>query len=152
MARGRKKPEQRKRPPRKGEGRPKTMLTDLPENWKQIMIDLYREGGTDIEVRCALPTPHTEVMSDDLWERLIEEEHEFSRVVHMGRRLAETWHQSAARKGMFMGKDFNAGVFGLVMKNRFGWSDKQQVDMTVKGDLADKLSAAEKRVEQASKS
>lgn len=102
------------------------MLSDLPENWKEIITEIYRDGGTDVECRCALPTPSNPVMSQPLWERLIEEEPEFSLTVKAGRALAETWHQQIARRGMLMGKDFNAGVFGLVMKNRFGWSEKQE--------------------------
>ena len=68
--------------------RPRVKLSDLHPEWKAIMRLLYQEGGTDIEVRCALAIEPSLCMSDDLWYDLIEREPEFSEAVKEGQGLA----------------------------------------------------------------
>lgn len=73
-----KKPARRGREGENGEtrsvGRPRAKLSDLPENWKGIILALYSEGAADIEVRVALAMPPSHCMSQDLWERFPEKE------------------------------------------------------------------------------
>jgi hypothetical protein len=84
---------------------------------------IYQEGGTDIEVRCALAIPPSKAMSDDLWYALIEREPEFSRAVKEGQLLAEAWWIQQGRKGMMtVGfEKFNATMWIVQMRNRFGF-------------------------------
>jgi hypothetical protein len=101
-------------------GRPKKTLSDLPKNWKQIIVDLKKEGASDVEVRVALD------ISDDLWKRMIEEIEEFSRTVKKGTDLCEAWWVKAGRTGI-KDKTFNAVLWYMNMKNRFGWKDKSEL-------------------------
>ena len=109
-------------------GRPKKTLADLPQNWRDIILDLKREGASNVECKVAIG------VSNDLWERLIKEEPEFSDAVKEGELLCETWWLKAGRTGMFQtsgGKEvhtnLNPALWYMNMKNRFGWADKQEV-------------------------
>ena len=108
--------------------RPKTLLGDLPNDWESLMIQMYTDGATDVEVRCQLPV-HGNVMSDDLWYRLIKDEPTFSRTVKRGKALAQAWWIGRGRLGMGQGKAFNAVPWIFCMKNMFGWQDKKVIEL-----------------------
>lgn len=111
-------------------GRPKKGIDLLPENWKEQILSLYSEGGADIEVK-AMIWKWLDSFSDDLFYRWIEEEPEFSGTIKKGRKLAEAWWYSKGRE--VENKNLNSNLFHINMKNRFNWSDKQQIDHTSKG-------------------
>lgn len=114
-------------------GRPKIVLNDLQPNWKAVCIALYEVGGSDVEVRASCFRSDKDpyyVMSDDLFYRLIEEEEDFSRTIKSGRALSELWWQSNGRVNL-KDKDFNATLWYMNMKNRFKWSDKQEIQQEV---------------------
>lgn len=104
-------------------GRPKIKLTDLPDGWKNIIIDNKREGASDVEIRCELD------ISYDTWERLIEEEPEFSQTVKRGHELCEAWWVGKGRKSL-ENKDFSYVGWYMNMKNRFGWRDRRDTNVT----------------------
>ena len=114
--------------------RPKKTLEDLPENWKDMMIEIAKNGGSDVKLRVALGC-----ISDDLWYRFIAEEPEFSRTVKKCKLLCQQWWENVGQEGMFMGgKDnpFNATVYTFNMKNRFNWADRveNKTDVTSGGE------------------
>lgn len=104
----------------------KITLSDLPKNWKEDVITLYRDGASDSEVRTILGVRRESasqvVMSTSLFKRLMDEEPEFKETIDAGRCCAEAWHQQAGRNGMFCGNKFSAPVFTRIMQNRFGWN------------------------------
>lgn len=108
-------------------GRPKKKLDILPDNWKQTVLDLYAEGAADVEIRCELN------ISQPLWTRWLEEEEEFYITIKRGRELSEQWWMRHGRKHL-ENKEFNSTLWYMNMKNRFGWTDKQNIDHTTKGD------------------
>lgn len=115
-------------------GRPKKTLDDLPDGWKDIMLKIAGEGGSEVEIRVALGC-----ISDDLWYRFIDEEPEFSRTVSTCKLICQSWWEKTGRAGLFMGgKDnpFNSTVYTFNMKNRFSWADKQETkqDITSNGE------------------
>lgn len=125
------------------QGRPKIQLSDLPDNWQARVIALYQVGGSDVEVRASCFNSEKDkyyVMSDDLFYRLIEEEEVFSRTIKSGRSLSELWWQSNGRVNL-KDKDFNATLWYMNMKNRFKWSDKQEIQQEIsnKGGEAFKI-------------
>jgi hypothetical protein len=93
-------------------GRPKAIF-DLPENWYNEVLSLYKEGASDVEIK-ALIYQWRGSFSNDLWERWLKEEEQFSETIKMGKLISEAWYMN--------------------MKNRFGWTDKQAVDITSQGD------------------
>jgi hypothetical protein len=102
-------------------GRPRTTVDDLPEDWKQIMLDCGQEGGSAVEARCLLG------IGTSAWETLLEDSEEFRVTEKTRQALCEVWWERTGRK-MVQGADGNATVWIFNMKNRFGWRDKQEID------------------------
>jgi hypothetical protein len=112
-------------------GRPKAIF-DLPENWYNEVLSLYKEGASDVEIK-ALIYQWRGSFSNDLWERWIKEEEQFSETIKMGKLISEAWWSKSGRKNL-ENRDFNYTGWYMNMKNRFGWTDKQAVDITSQGD------------------
>lgn len=108
-------------------GRPRTNVKDLPENWKQIVMDCGQEGGSAVEMRCLLGIAQT------AWATLVEHSEEFRLTISASMDLCEVWWERTGRN-MATGSPGNASVWSLNMRNRFGWNEKQQIDHTTKGE------------------
>ena len=106
-------------------GRPKESIESLPEKWYHDILDLYRDGGSDVEVK-ALIYDWRGSFSNDLWERWMLEEPQFSETIKMGHILAQSWWMKNGRTNL-MNKDFNYTGWYMQMKNRYGWADKSDV-------------------------
>jgi hypothetical protein len=113
-------------------GAPKKNLSLLPENWQHYISALYKEGGSDQEVK-ALIYEWLGKFSNDLWDRWMREEPDFSETIKRGRMLSEAWWEKTGRTNLTT-KDFNAGLWYMNMKNRFGWADSQKIDHTSGGE------------------
>ena len=107
-------------------GRPKTLLEDLPDDWQSVMLQLYDQGATDIEVRAIIKV-HGRCMSNDLWYRLRTEEPMFSETVKEGKILSEAYMTGLGRRGILMGKDFNAKQWDRMVTKQFPkeWQPKK---------------------------
>ena len=112
-------------------GRPKAIF-DLPENWYNEVLSLYKEGASDVEIK-ALIYQWRGSFSNDLWERWLKEEEQFSETIKMGKLISEAWWSKSGRKNL-ENRDFSYTGWYMNMKNRFGWTDKQAVDITSQGD------------------
>jgi hypothetical protein len=112
-------------------GRPKAVF-DLPDNWYDAILKLYKEGASDVEIK-ALIYEWRGSFSNDLWDRWIKEEEQFSETIKMGKLLSEAWWNKSGRKNL-ENRDFNYTGWYMNMKNRFGWSDKQAIDVTSEGE------------------
>ena len=124
----------------KPERRPKSSL-DLPEGWYNKIIDLYKKGASDVEVK-ALIYEWRGKFSNDLWDRWRKEEPEFSETIKIGKILSEAWWNKNGRINL-ENKEFNFTGWYMQMKNRFGWADNQKIE--VKSDpVADFFEAAAK--------
>lgn len=109
-------------------GRPKVKTDVLQKGWQDAVIDLYSNGASDVEVRILLADIRTDVntFSDDLWERLLLEDEEFSRTIKKGKILSQAWWEKAGRENL-QNQKFNYTGWYMNMKNRFGWADSQKV-------------------------
>lgn len=105
--------------------RPKEEL-DLPEGWEDRIIKMYRLGSSDVEVKAWIARQRGSI-SNDLWDRWLEEELKFSETIKKGRLLSEAWWTKKGRVNLSE-KDFNYTGWYMNMKNRFGWRDKQEID------------------------
>lgn len=112
-------------------GRPKAVF-DLPDNWYDAILKLYKEGASDVEIK-ALIYEWRGSFSNDLWDRWLKEEEQFSETIKMGKLLSEAWWNKSGRKNL-ENRDFNYTGWYMNMKNRFGWSDKQAIDVTSEGE------------------
>lgn len=121
-------------------GRPKIKLSILWEGWYNDVLSLYREGADDVEVRAMIAEHRIDqdeakkkTYSWDLWDRFIEDHEEFSETIKTGRLLSEAFFKKIGRKNL-ENRDFNYTGWYMQMKNRFGWKDKQETDITSGGE------------------
>lgn len=101
-------------------GRPKKELTDLPDNWEEAIIEMAKEGASDVEIRAFLD------ISDDLWYRYIDEEPDFSRTVKKAKRHCQAWWERHGRNLATGASQGNTASWVFNMKNRFKWRDKPE--------------------------
>ena len=113
-------------------GRPKeTVAQRLKDGWQQDILDLYKVGASDVEIRLMLADKYdnTGYLSQDLWDRWIQEEEIFSLTVKKGREYCKKWWETEGRTNL-TNKEFSPVLWYMNMKNRFGWKDKQEVENT----------------------
>ena len=110
--------------------RPKEDLTSLPDKWYDSILDLYKVGASDVEIKALIYTWRGS-FSNDLWNRWINEEEQFSETIKTGKIISEAWWSKNGRTNL-ENKDFNFTGWYMNMKNRFGWTDR--VDSTSKGE------------------
>ena len=111
-------------------GRPKEGLDTLTPNWYNEILNLYKEGGSDEEAKAelwAMRNKNKKGFSNDLFDRWLQEEEEFSETIRAGRLLAAGWWHRNGRKNL-ANRDFNFQGWFMQMKNRFGWADKTDVN------------------------
>jgi hypothetical protein len=108
--------------------RPKESIEKLPQGWQSEILELYKEGGSDVEVK-ALIYEWRGRFSNDLWDRWLAQEPEFSEIIKNGRGLSEAWWTTQGRVNL-QNNRFNHVLWYMNMKNRFNWTDKQQMDHT----------------------
>lgn len=114
----------KKTKPKRKVGRPKKAL-DLWKGWANDILDLYVEGASDVEIK-ALVWKKKGSFSNDLWNRWMDEEEEFSQTIKMGRTFAKAWWERKGRSGVDS-QEINATMWYMNMKNRYGWRDKQDI-------------------------
>ena len=110
--------------------RPQETLETLPKEWYIEVLELYKEGASDVEIK-GLIYSWRGSFSNDLWDRWIKDYDEFSETIKTGRILSECWWHRNGRTNL-QNKDFNYTGWYMQMKNRFGWTDR--VDATTKGE------------------
>lgn len=119
-------------------GRPTEDLSSLPENWYNDVLDLYKDGASDVEVK-SLIYEWRGSFSNDLWDRWLKEEPQFSETIKTGKLLAESWWSKTGRTNL-ENKDFSFTGWYMNMKNRYGWKDKTETDLTTKGESINPIS------------
>lgn len=107
-------------------GRPKQGLGVLWDGWQKSVTDLYANGASDTEIK-ALIYYNKGHFSEDLWERWLNEEPEFSQTIKNGRLLSKAWWEISGRANL-KDKDFSYTGWYMNMKNRFGWRDKTETE------------------------
>tara|TARA_R110002126_G_scaffold186471_2_gene335166 strand:- start:630 stop:1067 length:438 start_codon:yes stop_codon:yes gene_type:complete len=110
-------------------GRPKDDLSCLPDEWYKDVLNLYKEGASDVEVK-ALIYQWKGSFSNDLWDRWMKEEPQFSETIKAGKFLSESWWHKKGRTSL-ENKEFSFTGWYMNMKNRFKWTDRQET--TIEG-------------------
>lgn len=106
-------------------GRPKIGIDVLPREWKEAILDAYKNGASDIEIK-ALIYDWKGHFSNDLWDRWLEEEKEFSEIIKKGRELCQAWWEKKGRTNLDNQKFSYTGWY-MNMKNRFKWKDRHDI-------------------------
>lgn len=107
-------------------GRPKKTLKDLPTDWKNGVLALYKEGASDVEAMVFLS------LGDTAFNRMIREDPVFRTTIKRGRKMSQSWWENQGRTNL-NNRQFSAVLWYMNMKNRFGWRDKQEIDHTTNG-------------------
>lgn len=102
-------------------GRPRTTIEDLPDNWKEIMMDCGQEGGSAVEIRALLG------IGKSAWNTLIEDSEQFRATNSSSKTLCQVWWERNGRRLAVDGGG-NASIWIFNMKNRFGWVDKKETE------------------------
>ena len=115
-------------------------IRGLPEGWDRVVGQEYKEGASDTEVRAKLR------ITDALFQSLYHDPQSssFREIIDIGRMLAKGWWLEVGRKAL-RDKQFNAALWHMNMKNRYGWSDKTEVHTKISEDMSsDELDKAVK--------
>ena len=96
---------------------------------RDVAIELYSEGASDIEVRVKVLG-----ISNNLWGRFLEEETEFWETITHGRELSKVWWMEKGRKGVDS-REVNSKMFELNMMNRYGWGKNVKSENNTKLEL-----------------
>ena len=104
-------------------------IKDLPEGWYNDILSLYKDGASDVEIK-ALIYDWRGSFSNDLWDRWLKDEPQFSETIKAGKMLAEAWWNKNGRINL-NSKEFNYTGWYMQMKNRYGWKDTQQIDTNI---------------------
>lgn len=93
-------------------------------DWREEMLGLYMVGASDREVMCQLR------LTPGKWETLYNDLNcDFREVVEIGRVYNWAWWEREGRINLD-NKNFNASLWTINMKNRFGWSEKSEQSLT----------------------
>ncbi len=107
-------------------GRPKITTEKFPDGWQEHIINEMSQGASRAEIYAWLN------IDKEVFTRLIEEDQEFSETIKSGERQSHAWWERKGRTELD-NKDFSATLWYMNMKNRFGWRDKQETDITSGG-------------------
>jgi len=105
-------------------GRPPKTLKDFPPDWQQIILDEMSNGASLEEIKVYLG------ISNDLFYRFLKEEIDFSETIAWGKQLSKAWWMRMGRINLWNRK-FNCRLWYMNMKNRWGWTDKQETNVNI---------------------
>lgn len=107
------------------------------DNWQNEILDLYKEGASNIEIKCLIMDKMDTTLSNDLWTRWMKDEVKLSETVKRGLIYSQMWWEKVGREGintdsMQETKKVNYTGWKLNMNNRFAhdWKDKQEIETT----------------------
>jgi hypothetical protein len=88
--------------------------------------ELFAHGESVAEVA------HSLDITKETFFQWVKAHTEFAKAYQKGKDIAEAWWEKTARESLILGKGerFNSGVWVFVMKNKFGWKDKTETDLT----------------------
>ena len=122
-------PPEKKAPPKKKMGRPlKTVDNCLPKNWQEIILQKSSEGWSEVEIRAHLCLMGGK-FCQKTWDAIKKRESDFLLTIRKAKELCEAWWIQQGRESV-KSRNFQTGLWFINMKNRFGWSDKQETEIT----------------------
>lgn len=104
--------------------RPVGRPTDYTPEMCEKVIPLLKEGASIEEIGLELDVGYSTVY------RWMDEHPEFREAIKKGREFSHAWWLKEGRKAL-RDKDFSYTGWYMNMKNRFGWTDKQESNHNV---------------------
>lgn len=102
----------------------------LPKDYQNIIIDMMADGASEEEIFLFI-YKNIGKFSLNTWMKWKEEEEIIKETLKIGNYLALGWWKTQGRINL-QNKEFNNTLFYMNMKNRFGWSDNQNINHTIK--------------------
>jgi hypothetical protein len=99
------------------------LVTRSSTDWASILVAEYEAGADDEEVMAAIR------LSRKDFAAYYEDNATFRELVDVGRLASAAWWKRTARLNLF-NKNFNSSIWLPVMRHRFGWSDKSELNIT----------------------
>lgn len=90
-----------------------------------VVVEMMRDGASMAEVCAELD------ICFESFQSYRREYPEFAAAVSTGERLSQAWWERAGRTNL-QNKEFSYTGWYMNMKNRFGWRDKQETELTGK--------------------
>lgn len=106
--------------------RPKITIKNLPKAWRKNVEDEMKQGASLTEIDALLRIAKTTRL------RLIKEDELFSNTIKRGIANSKAWWLKKGRINL-ENKEFSAVLWYMNMKNRFGWRDSRNLDITSGG-------------------
>lgn len=100
----------------------------LPKDYQNIIIDMMADGASEEEIFLFI-YKNIGKFSLSTWMRWKEEEKIIKETLKLGNYLALGWWKEQGRVNL-RNKEFNNVLWYMNMKNRFGWSDNQNINHT----------------------
>lgn len=104
----------------------------IPENWKDIIINLGKEGKNKMYFANALG------LHRDTFYKIMKRDPEFNKIVQQALQYSQIWWIENVREAFEQGTSsrLNSNLFKYYMQNvyRDDWKDETQLDITSKGD------------------
>lgn len=107
--------------------------------WLQKVLDVYSNGGSDIEVCAELRCTMEKFME------LYNTNDAFKQTIDLGRILSKAWWYRQGRENL-TNRNYNSSLYNFQMKNRFGWSEKGEATPGISEEDLDLDSARTKAV------
>lgn len=111
-------------------GRPKKDIDLLPEDWQEQVLNRYKNGASNVEIKAYLYDV-LGTFSDSLWARWLIEEPIFSSTIKKGLAFSEAWWEQQGRENLKEVK-FQTALYQINMRNRFKWDEKKEEVQEVK--------------------
>ena len=105
-------------------------------NWEKEIIAAYKDGKSDTWIKANCFKSHR--VSNDLWDRWIDEIENFSEAIKHGRKLSQSWWEDQSQDHA-CGRNLDANATSLIwnMSNRFRreWKQRQPQEEPIKFKL-----------------
>lgn len=118
-------------------GRPKKEVSSFPIAWKEEIEALGKVGASKAEILAYLR------IDDETLVAMVKRDHMFSAIIKQFLIDSEAWWVKHGRTKLDE-KGFNAVLWYMNMKNRFGWKDKQEFEVKPAQEIAIKFSMPKK--------
>jgi hypothetical protein len=110
----------------------KNTEVDLPEGWRESILNIYRQGASDTLVKTWIIDVRGK-FSNHLWNAWLRDSTEFLETIETGRVLSQAWWET--KGAQIDSKGFNSSLWHINMKNRFGWTDDKKDSTPIKVEL-----------------
>lgn len=119
-------------------GRPKKDSSSFPVGWKEEIIALGKVGASRAEINAYLG------IDNETFDAMCKRDHMFSAVIKQFLVNSEAWWTKHGRTQLTE-KGFNAVLWYMNMKNRFGWKDKVENEIKPAQEIAIKFTMPKKK-------